>query len=83
MMDPGQEMFLNFILERVQEGKEEEAKELLSYYFKKLTEGNFTQDDIKEALPKFLNLLKPEKIQEVQEILQQFAGNFGQQFMKH
>jgi hypothetical protein len=77
MIDPGQEMFLNFILERVQEGKEEEAKELLSHYFKKLTEGNFTQNDIAEAIPKFLILLKPEKIQEVQEIMKQFAGNFG------
>jgi hypothetical protein len=76
-MDQGQEMFFNFILERVQEDKVEEAKQLLALAFQKLTAGDFTQEDIAEFLPKMLSILKPESIGEVQEIAKQFAGNMG------
>ncbi|WP_314592028.1 hypothetical protein [Paenibacillus terrigena] len=73
----GQDKFLNFILERVQEGKEEEAKEILTENFKKQAEGTFTQDDVQHFVPKMINLLKPEKLGEVQEVVKQFSGNFG------
>jgi len=75
-MDQGQELFLGFILERVQEDKVEEAKELLAYAFNKLTEGSFTQEDIMQFIPKMVMLLKPDKIEEVQAIMMQFAGDF-------
>ncbi|MEN0587304.1 hypothetical protein [Kurthia gibsonii] len=78
MMDQqGQEKFLQFILERVQEGKEEEARAILLENFKKQDEGTFSQQDIQEFVPKMLLLLKPEKLQEVQLIVQQFASKFG------
>lgn len=78
MMDQqGQEKFLQFILERVQEGKEEEARAILLQNFKKQDEGTFSQQDIQEFVPKMLLLLKPEKLQEVQMIAQQFASKFG------
>lgn len=78
MMDQqGQEKFLQFILERVQEGKEEEARVILLENFKKQDEGTFSRQDIQEFVPKMLLLLKPEKLQEVQMIAQQFAGKFG------
>ncbi len=73
----GQEMFLSFILERVQEGKEEEAKEILTENFKKLTEGTFSPEDIQVFLPKMVSLLKPEKLEEVAGVVKQFAGQFG------
>ncbi|WP_071392753.1 hypothetical protein [Bacillus tuaregi] len=73
----GQEMFLNYILERVQEGKEDEAKEILTENFKKLTEGTFSQEDIQVFLPKMISLLKPEKLEEVAGVVKQFAGEFG------
>ena len=73
----GQEMFLNFILQRVQEGKEEEAKAILIENFKKQNEGTFSQDDIQEFLPKMISLLKPEKLEEIKAVVMQFAGNFG------
>jgi len=73
----GQEMFLNFILQRVQEGKEEEAKEILIENFKKQSEGTFSQDDIQQFLPKMISLLKPEKLEEIKAVVMQFAGNFG------
>jgi len=73
----GQEMFLNFILQRVQEGKEEEAREILLSNFKKQDEGTFSQEDIQEFVPKMVSLIKPEKLEEIQAIVKQFSGNFG------
>lgn len=73
----GQEMFLNFILQRVQEGKENEAKEILVQNFKKQDEGTFSQDDIQEFIPKMIALLKPEKLDEVKAVVKQFSGDFG------
>ncbi|AMW99569.1 hypothetical protein [Rummeliibacillus stabekisii] len=74
----GQEMFLRFILQRVQEGKEEEAREILLENFKKQDEGTFSQEDIQEFIPKMIALLKPEKIEEVKAAVKQFSGSFGE-----
>lgn len=73
----GQEMFLSFILQRVQEGKEDEAREILLENFKKQDEGNFSQEDIQEFIPKMISLLKPEKLAEVQAVVKNFSGDFG------
>jgi hypothetical protein len=73
----GQEMFLNFILQRVQEGKEDEAKEILTENFRKQDEGTFSQEEIQEFIPKMISLLKPDKLEEVQAVVKQFSGNFG------
>lgn len=75
-MNEGQQKFLSFILERVQEDKIEEAMGLLVENFKKQTEGTFTKEDIKEFVPKIMFLLKPDKIEEVQAVMKQFATNF-------
>ena len=77
MDQQGQEMFLNFILQRVQEGKEDEAKAILTENFRKQTEGTFSQQDIQEFIPKMISLLKPEKLDEVQAVVKQFSGDFG------
>ncbi|MCM3727087.1 hypothetical protein M3226_15505 [Neobacillus cucumis] len=73
----GQEMFLNFILQRVQEGKEDEAREILAENFKKQEEGTFTKDDIEQFIPKMISILKPDKIEEIQAVAKQFAGSYG------
>ncbi|NRD79152.1 hypothetical protein HPT25_17480 [Bacillus sp. BRMEA1] len=73
----GQEMFLNFILQRVQEGKEDEAREILIENFKKQDEGTFSMDDIQQFVPKMISLLKPEKLEEVKAVVMQFSGSFG------
>lgn len=73
----GQEMFLNFILQRVQEGKEDEAKAILTENFKKQNEGTFSQEDIQQFIPKMISLIKPEKLEEIQAVVKQFSGNFG------
>lgn len=76
-MNQEEEQFLSFILERVKDDKVEEAKGLLAENFKKLTEGNFTQNDIVQFIPKMIALLKPEKLEEVQTVVMQFAENFS------
>ncbi|MFS0658907.1 hypothetical protein AB1L07_08730 [Niallia alba] len=73
----GQEKFLSFIIQRVQEGKEEEAKEILMENFRKQNEGTFSQSDIEQFLPKMISLIKPEKLEEIQAVVRQFSGSFG------
>lgn len=75
-MNPGQEKFLNFILERVQEDKVDEAKALLEDNFKKQAAGTFSTDDIAAFAPKMISLLKADKVEEVKAIMTQFASNF-------
>lgn len=76
-MNQGQEKFFGYILERVKEDKVEEAKTLLEDNFKKQAEGNFTPSDIAQFVPKMIAMLKPDKIEEVQAVMKQFAGNFN------
>ncbi|WP_286907201.1 hypothetical protein [Clostridium sp. UBA1652] len=74
-MNPRQEKFYEFILERVQEDKVENAKALLSDSFKKQEEGTFTQEEVVVFIPKMISLLKPEKVEEVKNIMKQFSQN--------
>ncbi|CAM5732991.1 MULTISPECIES: hypothetical protein [Niallia] len=73
----GQEKFLAFILQRVQEGKEEEAKTILMDNFRKQDEGTFSKNDIEQFLPKMISLIKPERLEEIQAVVKQFSGSFG------
>lgn len=76
-MNQGQEKFLAFILERVQEDKIDEAKALLSESFKKQSEGTFSHEYIMEFIPKMIALLKADKVEEVKGIMEQFAKNIN------
>ncbi|MBK1813532.1 hypothetical protein JHL18_23220 [Clostridium sp. YIM B02505] len=69
-MNEGQERFLGYILERVQE-----AKALLADNFKKQAEGTFTAEDAQQFAIKIITFLKPEKVEEVQAVMKQFAQN--------
>ncbi|MCL6453898.1 MAG: hypothetical protein K6T78_09855 [Alicyclobacillus sp.] len=73
----GQQLFLKYILERVQEGKEEEARALLAGYFQKQADGTFTPEEIAQSIPRILSLLRPEKIVEVQAVMKRFAESHG------
>lgn len=76
-MNQGQEKFLAFILERVQEDKVDEAKSLLSESFKKQQECTFSHEYIMEFIPKMIALLKADKVEEVKGIMEQFAKNIN------
>ena len=77
MMNEGQEKFLGYILERVQEDNIEEARTLLTDNFKKQDEGTFTYEDAVQLIPKMISLLKPEKVEEVQAVVKQFSQSMG------
>lgn len=74
-MNPGQEMFYNFFLERTISGKEDEAKVLLNAGFEKQAAGTFDSAYFKEVMPKYFELIKPEYVEELQKAMAHFGGN--------
>ena len=74
-MNEGQEKFFNFILDRVQEGKQDEAKALLSESFQKQQDGTFNMEYLNTFIPKMMSILKPEYLEEVQQIMKNFSSN--------
>lgn len=68
-MNQGQEKFFNFILERVSQENQEKAKELLTESFGKQADGTFNQEYMMSFIPKMLQLIKPEFLEEVKGIM--------------
>jgi len=73
-MNQGQDKFLQFILERVQAGKQEEAKALLMESFSKQADGTFNAEYLQLFMPQVIALLKTEHIEEVKNIMTQFEN---------
>ncbi len=78
-MNQGQEQFFNFILERVQDGKQEDARALLSESFAKQADGSFNREYLESFNPRMIAILKPECIEEVRTIMQGFAQNMNRE----
>jgi len=72
-MNPGQEKFFKFIMEKVRDGKQEDAKALLNESFSKQANGTFNAEYLKGFIPKMIGLLKPESIEEVKTVMSQFG----------
>lgn len=72
-MNPGQEKFYHFIIERVQEDNKDQANELLHESFEKQANGSFDKKYLEAFKPKLVALLKPEHIEEVQAIMKEFG----------
>lgn len=68
----GQNRFLEFIMERVAPGSEEEAKGLLTDSFYRMDQGKLTKEYLDEFMPKLLLLLKEEYIEEVTRVMVDF-----------
>ncbi|WP_066874340.1 hypothetical protein [Clostridium mediterraneense] len=68
-MNSGQEKFFNFIMERVELEKQAKAKELLSESFAKQADGSFNKEYMMNFIPRMLELIKPEYIDEVKNIM--------------
>ncbi len=73
-MNPGQEKFYEFFMERVQEDKKEEAKTLLEVGFAKQEEGTFTAEYLQEVMPKYFAVIKPEALAELQMAMASFSS---------
>ncbi|MBD7914464.1 hypothetical protein H9660_04835 [Clostridium sp. Sa3CUN1] len=68
-MNKGQEMFFNFIMQNVKEESKEKAKELLSESFGKQDDGTFNKEYMMTFIPRMLELIKPESIEQVKNIM--------------
>jgi len=73
-MNQGQEMFYNFFMERVKDGKKDEAKALLEEAFARQAAGTFDKAYLQETMPQYFTLLKPETIEEVKQAMEHFAS---------
>ncbi|WP_288221428.1 hypothetical protein [uncultured Clostridium sp.] len=68
-MNKGQEMFFNFIMQNVEEENQEKAKELLAESFGKQDDGTFNKEYMMTFIPRMLDLVKPESIEKVKNIM--------------
>ncbi len=68
-MNNGQERFFNFIMERVSSENQGKAKELLNESFAKQNDGSFNKEYMMSFIPRMLELIKPEFIDEVKNIM--------------
>ena len=74
LMNPGQEMFYKFFMERTKEDKKEEAKALLQDGFAKQEAGTFDKKYLEEVMPKYFEMIKPEAVEELKEAMHSFAS---------
>jgi len=59
-MTQDQQKFYDFLMQRVQDGKADEARELLLENFRLQDEGKFTKEAMARQMPKIMALVKPE-----------------------
>ncbi|WP_228109260.1 hypothetical protein [Terrisporobacter petrolearius] len=69
IMNSGQERFLNFIIARVKLENQDKAKDLLSESFARQSEGTFDKEYMKNFIPRMLELINPEFLEEVKDIM--------------
>ena len=68
-MNQGKKMFFNFIMQNVEEKNQEKAKELLAESFGKQDNGTFNQEYMMSFIPRMLELIKPESVEQVKNIM--------------
>lgn len=73
-MNQGQKRFYNFILERIQDERHDEAKSLIMESFDKQADGSYGLEYMQSYIPKMTSMLKPEYVEEVHSIMTQFNG---------
>ncbi|WP_310603686.1 hypothetical protein [Anaerosporobacter sp.] len=73
-MNPGQEQFYNFIVDRVQDEHKDAVRTLMQDNFKKQDEGTFTFETLTETQNALMTMLKPEAVEEVKGAMAHFAS---------
>lgn len=68
-MNQGQEKFLSFIMQNVEEKNQDKAKELLNESFAKQDSGTFNAEYMAEFIPRMLELIKQESVEQVKNIM--------------
>ncbi len=75
-MNQVQQLVVNFLMARVQDGKQAETQALIEESFRRRESGTFAAGYLEELTPQVLALLKPERVNEVKTIISQFAPGF-------
>lgn len=73
-MNAKQKMFHDFFMGMVQNGKENEAEELLLTGFKKQDEGAFDAAFLMGVMPKYYAVIKPECVEQLKKAMSHFAS---------
>ena len=76
-MNAGQQNFYNFAMERVQAGKEEEMKAIMTENFKKQDDGTFSPEYMAGVVPKMMALLRPECVEEFKQAAAHMRSQIG------
>ena len=74
-MNPGQEKFLEFMMDRAQGGKEADLKEALLDSFSKQKEAPLTKEGFLSLKKQMQSLIKPEAMEEVSQAMDHFGKN--------
>lgn len=73
-MHEGQEQFLQFFLDAVQEGQQDQAKHLLFGAFGQMQSGTFDHAAFDELKDQLLAIVKPDKQAQVQVAMAKFVS---------
>lgn len=73
-MNPGQQQFYTFLMERVRDDKKDEAHALLEDSFSRQAAGTFDKTYLDEIMPKFYEIVKPEAIEDLKAAMSLFAS---------
>ncbi len=73
-MEQGQQRFFDFIMDRVDKGKQANAEALLEDSFSKQAGGAIDSEYLNGFNPRLLALVKPECVEEVRSILMGFSA---------
>lgn len=71
-MNTGQEKFLIFILDNVEEENQAKARELLTEGFQRQEKGTFNKEYLDSFIPKMLKLIKEDRVEQVKGVMMEF-----------
>lgn len=74
IMNEGQKMFYSFIMDRVKVENKTGAEQMLQEGFEKQNLGEFTLEYLEQYIPKMLENIVPEKIEEVKNAMESFKN---------
>ncbi len=76
-MNPGQQMFHDFFIERVKEDQKEAAEAILKESFQKQDEGTFDMPYMTQLMPKMTAMLRPECVEEFNQAAAHMSAQVG------
>lgn len=73
-MNEGQQKFMNFIMNNAKEESKLQAHGLLVESFSKQADGTFDSEYLEDFIPRILELIKPESVEEVKNVMMNYKN---------